>query len=89
MFLSVTSGVLVRPGKSTIDHSGTMQSDTTPGLTQGVPGAPDVGHETAFFLIEKHDSSLGDEPASTNKVTKNNRRSAILGGTRQVEQYSD
>ena len=56
---------LVRPGKSTIDHSGPMQSDTTPGLTQGVPGAPDVGHETAFSLVEKHRSSLGDEPCST------------------------
>ena len=42
-----------------------MQSDTATRLTQGVPGAPDVGHATAFFLVEKHDSSLGDEPAST------------------------
>ena len=42
-----------------------MQPDTTPGLTQESPGAPDVGHETAFFLVEKHGSSLGDEPCST------------------------
>ena len=35
-----------------------MQSDTTPGLTQGVPGAPDDGHETAFLNVEKHRSSL-------------------------------
>ena len=29
-----------------------MQSDTTPGLTQGAPGAPDDGHETAFLNVE-------------------------------------
>ena len=65
LFLSVTFGVRVRPGKSTIGHGGTMQPDTATRLTQGVPGAPGVGHATAFFLVEEHDSSLGDERAST------------------------
>ena len=65
LFVSVTFGVRVRPGKSTIGHGGTMQPDTATRLTQGVPGAPGVGHATAFFLVEEHDSSLGDERAST------------------------
>ena len=44
-----------------------MQSDTTPGLTQGVPGAPDDGHETAFLNVEKHRSSLGERVLDTLK----------------------
>ena len=64
-FSSVTFGVFVRPGKSTIDRDGTMQPGLTPGLTQGVPGAPDGEHETAFSTVDKLASSPVDEPCST------------------------
>ena len=64
-FFFVTFGVCARSGKSTIDHSGTMQPDTTPGPTQEALGAPDDGHETAFFNVEKHGSSLGESARST------------------------
>ena len=44
------------------------------------------GHQ---HLMNVLGSTLLGEVVYNNKVTKNNRRSAILGGTRQVEQYSD
>ena len=42
-----------------------MQPGLTPGLTQGVPGAPDGEHETAFSTVDKLASSPVDEPCST------------------------
>ena len=41
------------------------RSGLTPGLTQGVPGAPDGEHETAFSTVDKLASSPVDEPCST------------------------
>ena len=62
---SVTSGVRVCTGKSMMKHGETKQSQQSPLLTPGAPGANTDGHNTAFFNIDRLPSSPGDEKSST------------------------
>ena len=62
---SVTSGVRVCTGKSMMKHGETKQSQQSPLLTPGAPGANTDGHVTAFFNIDRLPSSPGDEKSST------------------------
>ena len=64
---SVTSGVRVCTGKSMMKHGETKQSQQSPLLTPGAPGANTDGHVTAFFNIDRLPSSPGDEKSSTGR----------------------
>ena len=48
-----------------MNHGETMQSQQSPLLTPGAPGANTDGHVTAFFNIDRLPSSPGDEKSST------------------------
>ena len=87
---SVTSGVRVSAGESTIDHGETMQSQLSPLLTPGAPGPDTDGHVTAFFDVERLPSSPVDEKSSTewmSRVVVNYWESEGAGRSGSMECY--